>query len=75
MPMITPVLFAIADIIALRGKTLLSLEISTFVRKYPDIYNDLLTSIVMIREDINRTEAKYSCCFFKLLIKKLYIIF
>lgn len=59
MPMITPVLYAIADVIALRGKTLLSLELSTFVRKYPDIYHDLLASIVMIREDTNRAEAKY----------------
>lgn len=58
MPMITPVLLAIADVIDLRDKTLLTLETSTFVRKYPDTYVDLLTAILQIREDVGRSEAR-----------------
>lgn len=56
--MITPVLLAIADVIDLRDKTLLTLETSTFVRKYPDTYVDLLTAILQIREDVGRSEAR-----------------
>jgi len=58
MPMITPVLSAIAEILDLRDKSLLSLEASSFVRKYPDIHVELLSSIIQIREDIGRSDAK-----------------
>lgn len=49
---------AIAEIIDLRDKSILPLETSSFVRKYPDIHIELLTSIIQLREDIGRAEAK-----------------
>lgn len=58
MPVITQVLPALAEILDLRDKSLLTLEASTFVRKYPDIPVELLTSIIQIREDTSKTEAK-----------------
>lgn len=58
MPMLTSVIIAISDIIDLRDRSLLSLEVSTFVRKYPDISVELLTSIIQIREDIGRSDAR-----------------
>lgn len=58
MPMLTSVISAVSDIIDLRDRSLLSLEVSTFVRKYPDILVDLLTSIIQIREDIGRSDAR-----------------
>lgn len=55
MPMITSVLIAFGEIIDLRDKSLLSLEASSFVRKFPDIPVDLLTSVIQSREDIGRS--------------------
>lgn len=47
-----------ADILDLTDKSLLSLETSGFVRKFPDIGEDLLTSLIALREDCTRQEAK-----------------
>lgn len=58
MPMITLVISSIADVLDLRDRSLLSLEVSTFVRKYPDISVELLISIIQIREDMGRSDAK-----------------
>uniref|UniRef100_A0AC34GKE6 Uncharacterized protein n=1 Tax=Panagrolaimus sp. ES5 TaxID=591445 RepID=A0AC34GKE6_9BILA len=57
-PMITSCLRAAADILDLRDKTLLTLETSQFVRKYPDIHAELLTALINSREDVNAKEAK-----------------
>uniref|UniRef100_A0A914Z9C5 Exocyst complex component Sec6 n=1 Tax=Panagrolaimus superbus TaxID=310955 RepID=A0A914Z9C5_9BILA len=57
-PMITTCLRAVADILDLRDKTLLTLETSQFVRKYPDIHAELLTALINSREDVNAKEAK-----------------
>lgn len=58
MPAIAGVLPAMAEVLDLRDKTLLSLEASTLMRKYPDIPADFLTVLLQIREDIGRSEAK-----------------
>ncbi|KAI1720371.1 exocyst complex component sec6 domain-containing protein [Ditylenchus destructor] len=58
MPMITSVISAMAEVIDLRDKSLLTLEASAFVRKFPDIQVELLTSILQIREDVARTDAR-----------------
>ena len=57
-PMMTDVLPAMAEILDLRDKSLLTLEASSFVRKYPDVHVELLTSLIQSREDINGKEAK-----------------
>ncbi|KAK0428448.1 hypothetical protein QR680_010811 [Steinernema hermaphroditum] len=55
---LTQVLEDIAEIIDLTDKSLLQLEVASFVRKYPDIHVDLLASLVQSREDIGRQEAR-----------------
>lgn len=45
------------EIIKLGDKSLLSLEMSSFVRKYPDITCDQLSGLLQAREDVNRFEA------------------
>ncbi|MFH4983743.1 hypothetical protein AB6A40_010452 [Gnathostoma spinigerum] len=52
------VLSSMADILSLKDKSLLSLETSSFVRKYPDIPMELLTALVQMRDDVGRAEAK-----------------
>lgn len=42
----------------MRDKSLLSLEVSSFARKYPDVHVELLSSLMLTREDIGRNEAK-----------------
>jgi hypothetical protein len=42
----------------LSDKSLLSLEVSSFARKYPDVHAELLTSLMLAREDMGRNEAK-----------------
>ncbi|CAK5075146.1 unnamed protein product [Meloidogyne enterolobii] len=58
MPAIVNILPAIGEMLDLRDKTLLGLEASSLVRKYPDIPVEYLTSLIQIREDIGRAEAK-----------------
>ncbi|CAK5029443.1 unnamed protein product [Meloidogyne enterolobii] len=58
MPAIVNILPAIGEVLDLRDKTLLGLEASSLVRKYPDIPVEYLTSLIQIREDIGRAEAK-----------------
>uniref|UniRef100_A0A914I8A8 Exocyst complex component 3 n=1 Tax=Globodera rostochiensis TaxID=31243 RepID=A0A914I8A8_GLORO len=58
MPTISAVLLAVAEVLDLRDKTLLSLEVSTMMRKFPDIPAEFLTALLQIREDIGRSEAK-----------------
>jgi len=57
-PPVIPVLSALAEILILRDKSLLSLEIGSFVRKYPDVHAELLSSLMSARDDVGRTEAK-----------------
>uniref|UniRef100_A0A915LBU3 Exocyst complex component Sec6 n=1 Tax=Romanomermis culicivorax TaxID=13658 RepID=A0A915LBU3_ROMCU len=54
---ITDVIPAMAEVVKLRDKSLLSLELSTFVRKFPDVTCDQLSGLLMMREDVNRLEA------------------
>ncbi|KAL3116152.1 hypothetical protein niasHT_002276 [Heterodera trifolii] len=58
MPTVSAVLSAVAEVLDLRDKTLLSLEASTMMRKFPDIPAEFLTVLLQIREDIGRSEAK-----------------
>uniref|UniRef100_A0A1I7SJB9 Protein SDA1 n=1 Tax=Bursaphelenchus xylophilus TaxID=6326 RepID=A0A1I7SJB9_BURXY len=57
-PGLLTVLPAMADILDLRDKSLLSLETSSFVRKFPDVQPELLSSLLSLREDLTRQEAK-----------------
>uniref|UniRef100_A0AC35UD11 Exocyst complex component Sec6 n=1 Tax=Rhabditophanes sp. KR3021 TaxID=114890 RepID=A0AC35UD11_9BILA len=52
------VFVSVADIWKLSDKSILFLETSTFVRKYPDITKELVASILQNREDMNATESK-----------------
>jgi hypothetical protein len=47
-----------ADIIDLRDKSLLPLEATSFVRKFPDVHMELLASLLQAREDVGRAEAR-----------------
>ncbi|CAD5213132.1 unnamed protein product [Bursaphelenchus okinawaensis] len=57
-PGLLTVLPAMADILALSDKTILLLETSSFVRKFPDVQPELLSSLLSLREDLTRQEAK-----------------
>ncbi|VDP28353.1 unnamed protein product [Heligmosomoides polygyrus] len=46
------------DVISLRDKSLLTLEVTTFSRKYPNIPVDLLAALLASRDDVSRSEAK-----------------
>lgn len=59
LPSIASILPMIAGVLDLRDKGLLSLEASTFVRRFADVPTDLLSSIIQIREDIGSKEAKW----------------
>lgn len=71
MPTIVNVLPAIGELLDLRDKTLLGLEASSLLRKFPDVPVDYLTSLIQIREDVGRTEAKYGI----ILILSIYFNF
>ena len=58
MPTIVNVLPAVGEVLDLRDKTLLGLEASSLVRKYPDVPVEYLIALIQIREDIGRAEAK-----------------
>lgn len=47
-----------ADILDLRDKSLLTLEATSFVRKFPDAYGELLANLLSLREDLTRQEAR-----------------
>ncbi|KAI6231988.1 Proable exocyst complex component Sec6 [Aphelenchoides besseyi] len=57
-PLITSVLPSIAEIVNMTDKSLLSLEVSGFVRKFPDVHPELIAAVLLCREDIGRNEAK-----------------
>lgn len=48
----------LSDILDIRDKSLLTLEASSFARKYPSVHAELLSSLLLAREDIGRNEAK-----------------
>uniref|UniRef100_A0A914WGJ5 Exocyst complex component Sec6 n=1 Tax=Plectus sambesii TaxID=2011161 RepID=A0A914WGJ5_9BILA len=52
------VLPALADVLSLRDKGLLALEVSGLVRKFPDITVDHLSAIIQLREDTGRADAR-----------------
>ena len=47
-----------AEVTCLQDKSLLALEVSSFVRKYPDITSEQLAGLVQLREDVGRSEAR-----------------
>lgn len=47
-----------ADILSLRDKSLLALESTAFVRKFPDIHSELLSGLLQMREDVGRADAR-----------------
>ncbi|KAI6192027.1 Proable exocyst complex component Sec6 [Aphelenchoides bicaudatus] len=57
-PRIASVLPSLAEIIDLQDKSLLSLEVSSFARKYSDVHSELLSSLMSAREDVKKNEAK-----------------
>ncbi|PAV56755.1 hypothetical protein WR25_05016 [Diploscapter pachys] len=58
VPDLFPLLYAIADVIGLKDKSILSLEATGFARKFPNIPVDLLIAVLTMRDDIGRNEAK-----------------
>ncbi|CAI4232738.1 unnamed protein product [Auanema sp. JU1783] len=56
--LLTPVLHHMTGIITLTDKGMLSLEATSFGRKYPNFPVDLLASLIATREDMSRVEAK-----------------
>ncbi|VDN02573.1 unnamed protein product [Thelazia callipaeda] len=55
---LTVVLVALSDVLSLRDKSLLSLETTTLVRKFPDIHVELLSALIQAREDMGRVESR-----------------
>ncbi|VDD94641.1 unnamed protein product [Enterobius vermicularis] len=55
---LTIILTSIADVLKLRDKSLLTLEVTSFVRKFPAIPVELLSGLLQMREDVGRVEAK-----------------
>lgn len=56
-----------ADILSLRDKSLLALESTAFVRKFPDIHSELLSGLLQMREDVGRADARwFFVAFFRL---------
>ncbi|VDK45758.1 unnamed protein product [Anisakis simplex] len=54
----SPLLADMSEVISLRDKSLLALETTSFVRKYPDIHIELLSALIQMREDMGRAEAR-----------------
>lgn len=52
------VLPTVAGVIELCDKSLLSLEATSLLRKFPDMHSELVTSLLMCREDVGRSDAK-----------------
>ncbi|CAI5442024.1 unnamed protein product [Caenorhabditis angaria] len=46
------------DVISLKDKSLLSLEATSFARKFPNCPSELLAAILATRDDVGRNEAK-----------------
>ncbi|PIO75775.1 hypothetical protein TELCIR_02160 [Teladorsagia circumcincta] len=57
--LISSLISSCGDVISLRDKSLLTLEVTTFSRKYPNIPVDLLAALLASRDDVSRSEAKY----------------
>jgi len=55
---VVDVLPAAAEVLSLSDKSLLSLEVSSFVRKYPDVGIEQLAGLLQMREDMGRGEAR-----------------
>jgi hypothetical protein len=53
---LTDILPALAEVLSLRDKGLLALEVSGLVRKFPDITVEHLSGIIQLREDTGRYE-------------------
>ncbi|ETN81199.1 hypothetical protein NECAME_08679 [Necator americanus] len=56
--LVTSLISSCGDVISLRDKSLLTLEVTTFSRKYPNIPLDLLAALLASRDDVSRSEAK-----------------
>ncbi|KAK6031883.1 hypothetical protein OSTOST_01950 [Ostertagia ostertagi] len=56
--LISSLISSCGDVISLRDKSLLTLEVTTFSRKYPNIPVDLLAALLASRDDVSRSEAK-----------------
>uniref|UniRef100_A0A0N5AZF8 Exocyst complex component Sec6 n=1 Tax=Syphacia muris TaxID=451379 RepID=A0A0N5AZF8_9BILA len=55
---LTVILNAMADVLNLRDKSLLALEVTSFVRKFPAISVEILSGLLQMREDVGRSEAR-----------------
>ncbi|VDP02931.1 unnamed protein product [Soboliphyme baturini] len=55
---VSSILIAASDILSLRDKSLLALEVSSFVQKFPEVKVDQLTGIILCREDIGRSDGR-----------------
>ncbi|RCN49296.1 hypothetical protein ANCCAN_04546, partial [Ancylostoma caninum] len=56
--LVTSLIASCGDVISLRDKSLLTLEVTTFSRKYPNIPVELLAALLATRDDVSRSEAR-----------------
>ncbi|EYC08519.1 hypothetical protein Y032_0065g3594 [Ancylostoma ceylanicum] len=56
--LVTSLIASCGDVLSLRDKSLLTLEVTTFSRKCPNIPKDLLAALLACRDDVSRSEAK-----------------
>ncbi|XP_070533442.1 exocyst complex component 3-like [Ptychodera flava] len=48
----------LSEFIKLKDTSMMSLEISTLAAKYPDVHHEHIIAVLMIRGDLNKSEAK-----------------
>lgn len=56
--MLTSIVAAAGDVISLKDKSLLSLEATSFARKFANCPAELLTAILATRDDVGRSDAR-----------------
>ncbi|KRY71713.1 Exocyst complex component 3 [Trichinella pseudospiralis] len=74
---VTSVLLAVAEVMSLRDKSLLALEVSSFVQKYPNISVEQLSGLIQMREDVGRSEARHKgyCIHLEVICATQFFIF
>ncbi|CAL2033431.1 unnamed protein product [Caenorhabditis brenneri] len=58
LPLLTSIIATAGDVISLKDKSLLSLEATSFARKFPNCPAELLAAILATRDDVGRSDAR-----------------
>ncbi|ULU07000.1 hypothetical protein L3Y34_018646 [Caenorhabditis briggsae] len=58
LPLLTSIISAAGEVISLKDKSLLSLEATSFARKFPNCPAELLAAILATRDDVGRSDAR-----------------